>query len=123
MANWPFHSNAADTESKLRELNQTAIARSAEFFAYDTPRDFRIEGDVVRFTSAVETPYEENNTVEARYFPGKARWKRGRKAGRAAALEFRMRRSMFRFARELPSSEFRLCVSACRITIGGCRVS
>jgi dienelactone hydrolase len=80
MAKWPFASNAADTESKLRELNQLAIARSPEFFAYEAPRDFRREGDMVRFTSAVETPSEENNTVQARYFPAKPRWKRGRKA-------------------------------------------
>ena len=80
MAKWPFHSNAADIESKLREINRTVIGRSTEFFAYDTPRDFRQEGEIVRFTSAVETPYEENNTVEARFFPAKERWKRGKKA-------------------------------------------
>lgn len=85
MARWPFSSGASDIETKLREVNQIAIARSPEFFAYEPPRDFRIEadvvrGDMVRFTSAVETPYEENNTVEARYFPAKPRWKNGRKA-------------------------------------------
>jgi dienelactone hydrolase len=80
MAGWPIHSNAADTENKLRELNRLAIARSPEFFAYDPPRDFRLDGSVVRFTSAVESPYTENNTVEARYFPAKPRWKRGAKA-------------------------------------------
>jgi dienelactone hydrolase len=80
MANWPFSSAAADTESKLREINRIAIERSPEFFAYEPPRDFRLEGDTVRFTSAVETPYEENNTVEARFFPAKERWKRGKKA-------------------------------------------
>ena len=80
MAGWPFSPGAADIESRLRELNQIAIARSPKFFAYEPPRDFRIEGDTLRFTSSVETPYEENNTVEARYFPAKPRWKRGRKA-------------------------------------------
>src|ERR1700721_53113 len=77
MANWPFTSGAADTESKLRELNRIAIERSPEFFAYRPPRDFQLDGDTVRFTSPVETPYEENNTVEARFFPAEERWKRG----------------------------------------------
>src|SRR5438105_5663009 len=61
MARWPLASNAPDTESKLREINRIAIGRSAEFFAYRTPGDFRQEGNMVRFTSPIETPYEENN--------------------------------------------------------------
>ena len=80
MANWPFHPGGADTEAKLREFNRIAIARSAEFFAYEMPRDFCREGNTVRFTSPVDTPYEQNNTVEARYFPANPRWKRGKKA-------------------------------------------
>ena len=80
MAKWPFQVQGADTEEKLRAFNRIAIGRSAEFFAYETPRDFRLEGDMVRFTSPVDTPYEENNTVQARYFPGHGRWKRGKKA-------------------------------------------
>ena len=68
MAKWPFHADGADTEEKLRAFNRIAIEQSAEFFAHQTPQDFRLEGDRVRFTSPVDTPYEENNTVEARYF-------------------------------------------------------
>lgn len=79
-AGWPFHSSAADPEAQIRELNRMAIARSAEFFAYDPPRDFRVEGSWVNFTSAVETPYPENNTVHARYFPAHPQFKRGPKA-------------------------------------------
>jgi len=77
---WPIHSAETDPEKKIAELNRIALARSGEFFAYDPPRDFRIEGSEVSFTSAVETPYPENNTVRARYFPAKVRWKRGPKA-------------------------------------------
>ncbi len=73
MANWPFSSTAADTEEKLRELSRIAIARSPEFFAYKRPAEFRVEGDMVRFRSPIETPYEENNTVEARFFPANPR--------------------------------------------------
>jgi dienelactone hydrolase len=78
--NWPFSVTAGDPETRLRELNRIAVERSAEFFAYEPPRDFSFQDDEVRFTSAVETPYPENNLVRARYFPGKPRWKRGMKA-------------------------------------------
>ncbi|MES1260427.1 MAG: alpha/beta hydrolase family protein [Acidobacteriota bacterium] len=77
---WPFHSEDTDPEKKLIALNRMAIARSGEFFAYQPPRDFRFDGEEVRFSSAVETPYPENNVVHARYFPASARWKRGKKA-------------------------------------------
>jgi dienelactone hydrolase len=82
MERWPIRPSCpgSDVESRLRELNQLAIERSSEFFDYEPPGDFRLEGDMVRFTSAVETPYAENNIVEARYFPAKRRWKRGNKA-------------------------------------------
>jgi dienelactone hydrolase len=81
---WPFHSDETDPEKKIIELNRLAIAHSADFFAYRPPRDFHVHGPTanpeLRFTSAVETPYPANNTVRARYFPAKARWKRGNKA-------------------------------------------
>ena len=78
---WPFISSETDPELRLQDLNRQAIANSAEFFAYERPRDFRLDDDGhVRFTSAVKTPYAENNTVEARYFPGHPQFKRGNKA-------------------------------------------
>ncbi len=67
-------------ETRIRELNRLAIARSGEFFAYKPPSDFRMESSWLRFTSAVDTPYRENNTVHARYFPASSRFKRGPKA-------------------------------------------
>ena len=79
-ANWPFQSAEPDPETRISELNRIALSHSAEFFAYKPPTDFRIEGGEVRFTSAVDTPYRENNTVHARYFPASARFKRGPKA-------------------------------------------
>jgi dienelactone hydrolase len=77
---WPFHSDEPDPEKKIVQLNRIALARSTEFFTCDPPRDFRFQNSEVRFTSPVETPYPENNTVHARYFPGKPRFRRGRKA-------------------------------------------
>jgi len=78
--NWPFPVQAGDPETSLLALNRVAIERSAEFFAYEPPRDFVFEDSEVRFTSAVETPYAENNTVHARFFAAKPRFKRGEKA-------------------------------------------
>ena len=81
---WPFQSSEPDPEKKIANLNRTAIERSEEFFAYEPPRHFRMNGTgentQVLFASAVETPYPENNTVHARYFPAKPRLKRGAKA-------------------------------------------
>ena len=79
----------------FRALNRALVAHSDRFFAYTTPADFRLErhvparftardgaaglGDAkrkasyLRFTSPVRTPYEENNTVSARWFPARGR--------------------------------------------------
>jgi dienelactone hydrolase len=80
MQNWPFQVDEPDIEKRIIELNRTVIGRRQEFFDYEVPRDFVLEDSEVRFTSAVDTPYPENNIVRARYFSGKPRWKRGKKA-------------------------------------------
>src|SRR5579863_5859879 len=83
---WPcaarFPRNDHDEESYLRLLNRVALATSDEFFSYRTPPDFSLEGNLLRFTSAVETPYPENNRVHGQWFP--ARLKPG--ARRVAAI-------------------------------------
>ena len=85
-----------DNEAYLREYNWRIIDSSDEFFSYITPSDFRLENrevqvcstreipdpkleakvrgtraDFLRFTSPVQTPYPENNLVNARWFPAK----------------------------------------------------
>src|SRR5271165_1716396 len=59
-AGWPVLSDEPDPEARIRELNRLAIASSPEFFAYKPPSDFRIENCWLRFTSAVNTPCQEN---------------------------------------------------------------
>jgi Alpha/beta hydrolase domain containing 18 len=76
-------------------FNDHVIANSDQFYAYKTPADFRIEhhkvelfhtgsappkkrlkdewGKFLRFTSAVESPYPENNCANARWFPARGR--------------------------------------------------
>lgn len=78
---WPctqrFHRNGHDAETYLRALNQIAIEHSDEFFSYQTPSDFRLEGNLLKFTSPVHTPYPENNIVHGQWFP--ARQEKGKK--------------------------------------------
>lgn len=87
---------AGQEEEYLCEYNRRIVASSDEFFSCATPSDFRLEnrevqvfstrevpdpkleaavrgtrGDFLRFTSAVQTPYPENNLVNARWFPAK----------------------------------------------------
>lgn len=70
--------NGHDEASYLKVLNQAAIQHSDRFFAYKTPTDFRLEGDIVSFTSAVHTPYKENNLVHGRFYaPRSGRGARG----------------------------------------------
>lgn len=45
------------------------ISRSHDFFAHRGPRDARLEGTSLTFTSAMSSPHPENNTVHAEYFP------------------------------------------------------
>jgi len=88
----------SDPEKYLREYNQRIVASSDEFYSYEKPRDFRLErrdvqvfstrevpdpllerkvqgtySDFLRFTSAVRSPFPENNQVNARWFPARGR--------------------------------------------------
>src|SRR5437764_1378384 len=49
--------NGHDPLAYLKIINEIAVTRSNEFYGYTKPRDFSLEGNRLRFTSAVETPY------------------------------------------------------------------
>ena len=81
---WPCRNGCSqdDAEQLLSDLNRRILSRSDEFFSYRTPTDFRLEQErpsavnrrpstFLRFSSPVSTPYAENNTVHARWFPAK----------------------------------------------------
>jgi hypothetical protein len=53
----------------LFEFNKRAIADSVNFFRPEPVTDFSLDGDLLTFGSPLQTPYDENNTVYARYFP------------------------------------------------------
>ena len=76
--------NGHDPLAYLKVLNRAALDSSDEFFGYTRPRDFLLEGTLLRFTSAVETPYRENNLVHGQWFP--AREKPGRRKVAALVL-------------------------------------
>jgi dienelactone hydrolase len=63
--------NGHSDEAWLRLLSQQAIEHSDEFFGYRTPSDFTLTGPELRFTSPIHTPFPENNTVRAHWFPAK----------------------------------------------------
>jgi hypothetical protein len=53
----------------LQDWGEATVARSHAFYAVTPADDAVLTGDMLTFTSAVETPHPENNTVRARYFP------------------------------------------------------
>lgn len=81
---WPCQNGCprGNPEELLGDLNRLILSRSDEFFSYRTPTDFRLEHErpsavgrqpstFLRFTSPIPTPYTENNTAHARWFPAR----------------------------------------------------
>lgn len=58
-----------DPHSYLNALNDAGLADSDAFFGYDKPRDFSLEGNLLRFTSPVKSPFPENDKVHGLWFP------------------------------------------------------
>ncbi len=94
----PTGQSARDLLAFYADLNRRIVDRSDDFYAYRTPTDFRLEhrevqvfsthdvpdprleakvrgkyAEFLRFTSAVKTPYPENDAVNARWFPVRGR--------------------------------------------------
>lgn len=68
---WPVtvYRNGHSEEDHLRELNRLAIESSDRFYGHETPTDFSLEGNLLRFTSPARTPFPENNRVHAQWYP------------------------------------------------------
>jgi hypothetical protein len=61
-----------DPRAFVRQYAQEAIAKSDEWYATRQVSGYRLdENNVLTFTSTVESPWPENNTVHAQFFPGK----------------------------------------------------
>ncbi|MBV8818344.1 MAG: abhydrolase domain-containing 18, partial [Acidobacteriaceae bacterium] len=72
---WPpaehFTMNGASPVDDVIRLNERAIATSEEFFGYETPSSFQLNGEWLEFESPVRTPHPENNRVRALWFPAR----------------------------------------------------
>ena len=61
--------NGDDPRHLFRQHAQEALRRSDQFYALPQINDYRLAGDQLTWTSAIETPTPENNTARARFFP------------------------------------------------------
>ncbi len=66
---WLDAPGETDAAGFVREYSRRAIAGSQDFFAYETPRDYRLDNGCLTFRSPLESPYPENDRVHADYFP------------------------------------------------------
>jgi dienelactone hydrolase len=64
----PFSSNG-DSSAGVRKFVAGALADSSSFYACEPTSDYRFDGEILQFPSAIETPYPENNIVRGRFFP------------------------------------------------------
>src|SRR5262245_56811703 len=65
--------NEGDPEAALRDYARDALCKSDEFYAYETLNQHEFDGHILKFPSAVQTPYVTNNLVWGRFFGGSSR--------------------------------------------------
>jgi len=65
-------SNEPDPGAFVREYARKAIESSREWYAASPATDYRLDREnVLTFTSSIESPWPENNTVHAQLFPAR----------------------------------------------------
>jgi dienelactone hydrolase len=62
------HPNGDDPQRLVTEYARRAVAHSDEFYALPEIADYRLEGTLLTWTSAVSTPSPENDTARAHFF-------------------------------------------------------
>jgi hypothetical protein len=65
---WLGLDEAADPLAAIQNWSRDALDASASFYSAAPAADFELDGDRLRFPSALVTPFEVNNTVVARVF-------------------------------------------------------
>jgi dienelactone hydrolase len=75
------HVNGDDPRTIFREHTRRAMANSEKFFSLPEINDWQLAGDRLRWTSAINTPCAENNTVHARLFTPRRERKNKPRAG------------------------------------------
>jgi dienelactone hydrolase len=63
------HVNGDDPRRLFRRHTKEVMRRSEEFYRLPPVADYRLAGEHLTWTSAVQTPSVENNTARARFFP------------------------------------------------------
>ena len=63
------HANGDDPRKLFSEYSKNTVANSEEFFFSPEITDFGLDGDDLTWTSGLETPSAQNNTVYAKHFP------------------------------------------------------
>jgi hypothetical protein len=58
-----------DPREAVFDAARRAVSNSEEFYALEPVKDYKLDGDLLDWTSAVRSPYPENNTARARFFP------------------------------------------------------
>lgn len=111
---WPCSAGAGSEllgpADYLHVLNRAAVSESERFFSYTTPEDFRLEDEILRFTSPVPSPHMENNTVVGQWFPAKS-------PNRRAALVLPHWNSQAHHHLALARGLSRLGISALRVSL------
>jgi hypothetical protein len=76
-----------DPRAFLRDYAQWAINSSKAWYATTPASDYRLDSEnVLTFTSSIESPWPENNTVYARLWPASRSWRPPIKAARGTAV-------------------------------------
>jgi hypothetical protein len=57
-----------DPQTAVQAYVSKALRDSASFYSYEPTSDYSFDGNLLTFSSAVHTPYPENNTVWGRFF-------------------------------------------------------
>jgi hypothetical protein len=71
----------------VRQYAENVIANSRDWYAATPALDYRLDTDnVLTFTSAIASPWPENNTVYARLWPASRSWRPPFKAARGTAV-------------------------------------
>jgi len=63
--------NERDPRGWFNQFVEKTLSTSDEWFAAPPADDYRLEDGILSFTSAIHSPWAENNTVYARFFPAK----------------------------------------------------
>jgi hypothetical protein len=61
----------ADPRAFLDRFVEDTLARSNDWFAAEPARDYSLEDNVLTFTSAIASPWPENNRVYGQFFPAR----------------------------------------------------